>query len=178
MDIKKTTATIVIIAAIALGAGGTALGESLWSGHGDIEATKTDITKLVDAYKHKNGQLIKAKQTLTDAIAAQDNLAVQNDNLNQQLDKVKADLNNSDNSNTQLHEQLKQKETEIQHKIAEIQQKIADGQKAVDDKQAEINKLNDELNTEKQSNADLQQALKDAQDVHSFADNAVTEVSK
>lgn len=82
-----------------------------------------------------------------------------------------------------FNNQLAAKQTEIQQKIQEIEQKIQEGKDNVANKQKEVdylNKkvsdLNNQLTNQNQStDADMAQAIKDAQDTRDKSDQIVNQ---
>ena len=98
----------------------------------------------------------------------------------QQYNTLNTQKNNDADS---FNQQLQAKQQEIQGKIAEINQKIQEGDDKVAAKQAEVdskNKTIDDLNKQladqkTASDADMAQAIKDAQDTRTKSDQIVNQ---
>lgn len=178
---KKFTKTTIVslgAAAMLLGGGAAGYAASNWIGHNDMVQIQINLDKLA-------GQLQKNK---IDLDAATQDLNAANDgqtNLQKQLDQAKQDYKNLQDQRTadqnSFNDQLAGKQTEIQQKIQEIQQKIQEGNDKVADKQKEVNTLNQkvsDLNTQlanqkQSSDAEMAQAIKDAQDTRNKSDQIV-----
>lgn len=179
---KFTKTTIVSLGAAALLFGGGAAGyaASNWSGHANMVQIQINLDKLA-------GQLQKNK---IDLDAAKQDLNAANDgqtNLQKQLDQAKNDYKALQDQRTadqnSFNDQLAGKQAEIQQKIQEIQDKIKEGNDKVSEKQKEVNALNQkvsDLNTQltnqkQSSDADMAQAIKDAQDTRTKSDKIVNQ---
>jgi len=178
---KKFTKTTIVslgAAAMLLGGGAAGYAASNWQGHNDLVQVQINLDKLA-------GQLQKNK---TDLDAATQDLNAANDgqtNLQKQLDQAKQDYKNLQDQRTtdqnSFNNQLAGKQTEIQQKIQEIQRKIQEGDDKVADKQKEVEGLNRKVsdlnkqlaNQKQSSDADMAQAIKDAQDTRNKSDQIV-----
>lgn len=183
MKMKKITkATIVSLGAAALLLGGAGVGyaASNWQGHANMVQIQINLDKLANQLSKNKTDLTNAQQALQQANNSQTDL--QN-----QLAQAKSDYKALQDQRTadqnSFNNQLAGKQTEIQQKIKEIQDKITEGDNKVADKQKEVNALNqkvsdlnNQLASQKQSNdADMAQAIKDAQDTRDKSDQIVNQ---
>lgn len=174
----KTTIVSLGATAMLLGGGAAGYAASNWQGHNDLVQVQINLDKLA-------GQLQKNK---TDLDAATQDLNAANDgqtNLQKQLDQAKQDYKNLQDQRTtdqnSFNNQLAGKQAEIEQKIQEIQQKIKEGNDKVSEKQKEVEGLNrkvSDLNTQlanqkQSSDADMEQAIKDARDTRNKSDQIV-----
>lgn len=183
MKMKKITkATIVSLGAAALLLGGAGVGyaASNWQGHANMVQIQINLDKLAN-------QLSKNKTDLTNAQQALQRANNSQTDLQNQLAQAKSDYKALQDQRTadqnDFNDQLAGKQAEIQQKIQEIQQKIQEGNDKVADKQKEVDvlnqkvsDLNNQLAAQKQSNdADMTQAIKDAQDTRDKSDQVVNQ---
>lgn len=177
----RKKATVALIAgALLFGGGAAGYAASNWAGHANMVQIQINLDKLAQQLSKNKTDLTNAQQALQQANDGQTNL--QN-----QLDQAKRDYqalqDQRKNDQTNFDNQLAGKQAEIQQKIQEIQQKIQEGNDKVSEKQKEVDALNQkvsDLNTklaqQQQSNdADLSQAIKDAQDTRDKSDQIVNE---
>jgi len=177
---KFTKTTIVSLGAAAMLFGGGAAGyaASNWQGHNDLVQVQINLDKLANQLQKNKIDLDAATQDLNAANDGQTNLQ-------KQLDQAKQDYKNLQDQRTtdqnSFNDQLAGKQTEIQQKIQEIQRKIQEGDDKVADKQKEVEGLNRKVsdlnkqlaNQKQSSDADMAQAIKDAQDTRSKSDQIV-----
>jgi len=178
---KKFTKTTIVslgAAAMLLGGGAAGYAASNWQGHNDLVQVQINLDKLANQLQKNKIDLDAATQDLNAANDGQTNLQ-------KQLDQAKQDYKNLQDQRTtdqnSFNDQLAGKQTEIQQKIQEIQRKIQEGDDKVADKQKEVeglnrkvSDLNTQLSNQKQSSdADMAQAIKDAQDTRDKSDQIV-----
>lgn len=183
MKMKKITkATIVSfgVAALLLGGAGVGYAASNWQGHANMVQIQINLDKLAN-------QLSKNKTDLTNAQQALQQVNNSQTDLQNQLSQAKSDYMALQDQRTtdqnSFNNQLAGKQAEIQQKIQEIQQKIQEGNDKVTEKQKEVDALNqkvsdlnNQLAAQKQSNdADMTQAIKDAQDTRDKSDQVVNQ---
>ena len=170
------------LATAALFTGGLSVGyaASNWQGHANIVQIQINLDKLANQLSKNKTDLTNAQQALQQANNSQTDL--QN-----QLAQAKSDYKALQEQRTadqnSFNNKLAGKQAEIQQKIQEIQQKIQEGNDKVADKQKEvdalnqkISDLNNQLAEQKQSNdADMAQAIKDAQDTRDKSDQIVNQ---
>lgn len=179
---KKFKLAIVTAGALALLAGGSVVGyaASDWSGHANVIAINNNLDKLAGKLSQNQTALSDAQQALKQAQSGQDDLKAQLVQAQQQYDALNTQKNNDAAS---FNQQLQEKQQEIQGKITEINQKIQEGDDKVAAKQAEVdskNKTIDDLNKQladqkTASDADMAQAIKDAQDTRTKSDQIVNQ---
>lgn len=179
---KKFKLATVTLGALALLSGGTIVGyaASDWGGHANILAINDNLDKLAGKLSQNQTALADAQQALKQAQNGQDALKAQLVQAQQQYDALNTQKNNDTAS---FNQQLQEKQQEIQGKIAEINQKIQEGNDKVAAKQAEVdskNKTIDDLNKQLSdqktaSDADMAQAIKDAQDTRTKSDQIVNQ---
>ena len=179
---KLTKTTIVSFGAVALLLGGAGVGyaASNWQGHANMVQIQINLDKLADQLSKNKTDLTNAQQALQQANNSQTDL--QN-----QLARAKSDYKALQDKRTadqnSFNNQLAGKQAEIQQKIQEIQQKIKAGNDKVSEKQKEVNALNQkvsDLNTQlanqkQSSDADMAQAIKDAQETRDKSDQIVNQ---
>jgi len=178
---KKFTKTTIVslgAAAMLLGGGAAGYAASNWQGHNDLVQVQINLDKLANQLQKNKIDLDAATQDLNAANDGQTNLQ-------KQLDQAKQDYKNLQDQRTtdqnSFNDQLAGKQTEIQQKIQEIQRKIQEGDDKVADKQKEVEGLNRKVsdlnkqlaNQKQSSDADMAQAIKDAQDTRSKSDQIV-----
>jgi len=178
---KKFTKTTIVslgAAAMLLGGGAAGYAASNWQGHNDLVQVQINLDKLANQLQKNKIDLDAATQDLNAANDGQTNLQ-------KQLDQAKQDYKNLQDQRTtdqnSFNDQLAGKQTEIQQKIQEIQRKIQEGDDKVADKQKEVEGLNRKVsdlnkqlaNQKQSSDADMAQAIKDAQDTRDKSDQIV-----
>ncbi|MGQ2287198.1 hypothetical protein ACT5YT_08125 [Leuconostoc suionicum] len=179
---KITKATIISfgVAALLLGGAGVGYAASNWQGHANMVQIQINLDKLAN-------QLSKNKTDLTNAQQALQQVNNSQTDLQNQLAQAKSDYKALQDQRTadqnSFNDQLDGKQAEIQQKIQEIQDKIKEGDNKVADKQKEVDALNqkvsdlnNQLAAQKQSNdADMVQAIKDAQETRDKSDQIVNQ---
>ena len=180
---KKFTKTTIVslgAAAMLLGGGAAGYAASNWQGHNDLVQVQINLDKLANQLQKNKIDLDAATQDLNAANDGQTNLQ-------KQLDQAKQDYKNLQDQRTtdqnSFNDQLAGKQTEIQQKIQEIQRKIQEGDDKVADKQKEVEGLNRKVsdlnkqlaNQKQSSDADMAQAIKDAQDTRNKSDQIVNQ---
>lgn len=184
---KVATVTTLGAAALLLGGVGAGYAASNWIGHNDMVQVQVNLDKLANQLSKNQADLATAKQdvaTITQEL--------------QQAKNGQADLNAQLAQQKQQYEILsKQKDDQaatfnqqLQDKIAETQKAIQDGNDKVNAKQAELNakqaevngkdqtisELTKKLSDQKNANdADMAQAVKDAQDTRTKSDQIVNQ---
>lgn len=184
---KVATVTTLGAAALLLGGVGAGYAASNWIGHNDMVQVQVNLDKLANQLSKNQADLATAKQdvaTITQEL--------------QQAKNGQADLNAQLAQQKQQYEILsKQKDDQaatfnqqLQDKIAETQKAIQDGNDKVNAKQAELNakqaevngkdqtisELTKKLSDQKNANdADMAQAVKDAQDTRAKSDQIVNQ---
>lgn len=184
---KVATVTTLGAAALLLGGVGAGYAASNWIGHNDMVQVQVNLDKLANQLSKNQADLATAKQDV--------------DTITQELQQAKngqADLNAQLAQQKQQYEILsKQKDDQaatfnqqLQDKIAETQKAIQDGNDKVNAKQAELNakqaevngkdqtisELTKKLSDQKNANdADMAQAVKDAQDTRAKSDQIVNQ---
>ena len=182
-NMKKLTKTTIVsfgATALLLGGAGAEYAASNWQGHANMVQIQINLDKLAN-------QLSKNKTDLTDAQQALQQANNTQADLQNQLAQAKSDYKVLQDQRTadqnSFNNQLAAKQTEIQQKIQEIEQKIQEGKDNVANKQKEVdylNKkvsdLNNQLTNQNQStDADMAQAIKDAQDTRDKSDQIVNQ---
>ncbi len=182
-NMKKLTKTTIVsfgATALLLGGAGAGYAASNWQGHANMVQIQINLDKLAN-------QLSKNKTDLTDAQQALQQANNTQADLQNQLAQAKSDYKVLQDQRTadqnSFNNQLAAKQTEIQQKIQEIEQKIQEGKDNVANKQKEVdylNKkvsdLNNQLTNQNQStDADMAQAIKDAQDTRDKSDQIVNQ---
>lgn len=182
-NMKKLTKTTIVsfgATALLLGGAGAGYAASNWQGHANMVQIQINLDKLAN-------QLSKNKTDLTDAQQALQQANNTQADLQNQLAQAKSDYKALQDQRTadqnSFNNQLAAKQTEIQQKIQEIEQKIQEGKDNVANKQKEVdylNKkvsdLNNQLTNQNQStDADMAQAIKDAQDTRDKSDQIVNQ---
>lgn len=182
-NMKKLTKTTIVsfgATALLLGGAGAGYAASNWQGHANMVQIQINLYKLAN-------QLSKNKTDLTDAQQALQQANNTQADLQNQLAQAKSDYKVLQDQRTadqnSFNNQLAAKQTEIQQKIQEIEQKIQEGKDNVANKQKEVdylNKkvsdLNNQLTNQNQStDADMAQAIKDAQDTRDKSDQIVNQ---
>lgn len=179
---KLTKTTIVSFGAVALLLGGSGVGyaASNWIGHNNMVQIQSNLDKLANQLSKNKTDLTNAQQALQQAKNSQTDLQNKLAQANSDYKALQAQRTADQNS---FNDQLAGKQAEIQQKIQEIQQKIKEGDDKVADKQKEVDALNqkvsdlnNQLAAQKQSNdADMAQAIKDAQDTRNKSDQIVNQ---
>lgn len=179
---KLTKTTIVSFGAVALLLGGAGVGyaASNWQGHANMVQIQINLDKLANQLSKNKTDLTNAQQALQQANNSQTDLQ---NKLAQAKSDYKALQDQRTADQNSFNDQLAGKQAEIQQKIQEIQQKIKEGNDKVSEKQKEVNALNqkvsdlnNQLSAQKQSNdADMAQAIKDAQDTRDKSDQIVNQ---
>lgn len=139
-----------------------------------------NLDKLANQLSKNKTDLMNAQQALQQADNSQADLQNQ---LAQAKSDYKALQDQRAADQNSFNDQLAGKQAEIQQKIQEIQQKIQEGNDKVADKQKEVDTLNQKVSdlnnrlaAQKQSNdADMAQAIKDAQDTRDKSDQIVNQ---
>jgi chromosome segregation ATPase len=180
---KKLTKTSIVslgAAALLLVGGGAGYAASNWAGHANIVQIQLNLDKLANQLSKNKTDLTNAQQALQQATNGQSELQ-------KQLDQAKNDYKALQDQRTadqnSFNDQLAGKQAEIQQKIQEIQDKIKEGNDKVANKQKEVDALNqkvsdlnNQLAEQKQSSdADMAQAIKDAQDTRDKSDQIVNQ---
>lgn len=184
---KVATVTTLGAATLLLGGVGAGYAASNWIGHNDMVQVQVNLDKLANQLSKNQTDLATAKQDVA--------------NITQELQQAKngqADLNAQLAQQKQQYEILsKQKDDQatsynkqLQDKMAETQKAIQDGNDKVNAKQAELNakqaevngkdqvisELTKKLSDQKNANdADMAQAVKDAQDTRAKSDQIVNQ---
>lgn len=178
--LTKTTIASLGAAALLLGGAGVGYAASNWQGHANMVQIQINLDKLANQLSKNKTDLTNAQQALQQANNSQTDL--QN-----QLAQAKSDYKALQDQRTadqnSFNDQLAGKQAEIQQKIQEIQDKIKEGNDKVADKQKEVDALNQkvsDLNTQlanqkQSSDADMAQAIKDAQDTRDKSDQIVNQ---
>lgn len=182
-NMKKLTKTTIVsfgATALLLGGAGAGYAASNWQGHANMMQIQINLTKLANQLSKDKADLINAQQAKKQAEIAQGALQSK---LSQAMSdyKVLQDQRTADQNS--FNNQLAGKEAEIQKKIEEIQQKIKEGndkvaekQKEVDDLKQKVSDLNNQLTNQNQpTDADMEQAIKDAQDTRDKSDQIVNQ---
>ena len=179
---KLTKTTIVSFGATALLLGGAGAGyaASNWQGHANMVQIQINLDKLANQLSKNKTDLTNAQQALQQANNTQADLQNQ---LAQAKSDYKALQVQSTADQNSFNTQLAAKQTEIQEKIQEIQEKIKEGndlvaakQKVVDDLNTKVSDLTNQLTNQNQStNADMAEAIKDAQETRDKSDRIVNQ---
>lgn len=177
---KITKVTIVSfgVTALLLGGAGVGYAASNWAGHANMVQIQINLDKLANQLSKNKIELTNAQQALQQANNSQTDLQNQ---LSQAKSDYKALQDQRTAEQNSFNNQLAGKQAEIQQKIQEIQQKIQEGNDKVTEKQKEVDALNqkvsdlnNQLAAQKQSNdADMAQAIKDAQDTRDKSEQIV-----
>ena len=177
---KLTKTTIVSFGATALLLGGAGAGyaASNWQGHANMVQIQINLNKLATQLSKNKTDLTIAQQALQQANNSQSDLQNQ---LAQAKSDYKALQDQRTTDQKSFSDQLAAKQTEINQKIQEINQKIQEGKDKVADKQKEVDDLNKKVsdltnqltNQNHSTDADMAQAIKDAQDTRDKSDQIV-----
>lgn len=182
-NMKKLTKTTIVsfgATALLLGGAGAGYAASNWQGHANMVQIQINLDKLATQLSKNKTNLTSAQQALQQSNNTQADL--QNQLAQAKSDyKVLQDQRTADQNS--FNDQLAGKQTEIQQKIQEIQQKIQEGNDKVADKQKEVEDLNKKVsdlnnqltNPNQSANADMAQAIKDAQDTRDKSDQIVNQ---
>jgi len=184
---KVATVTTLGAAALLLGGVGAGYAASNWIGHNDMVQVQVNLDKLANQLSKNQADLATAKQdvaTITQELQqAKNGQADLNAQLAQQKQQYEILINQKDDQAATFNQQL-------QDKIAETQKAIQDGNDKVNAKQAELNakqaevngkdqtisELTKKLSDQKNANdADMAQAVKDAQDTRAKSDQIVNQ---
>ncbi|AEJ31452.1 hypothetical protein [Leuconostoc sp. C2] len=184
---KVATVTTLGAAALLLGGVGAGYAASNWIGHNDMVQVQVNLDKLANQLSKNQADLATAKQdvaTITQELQqAKNGQADLNAQLAQQKQQYEILSKQKDDQATTFNQQL-------QDKMAETQKAIQDGNDKVNAKQAELNAKQAEVNGKNQviseltkklsdqknaNDADMAQAVKDAQDTRDKSDQIVNQ---